>query len=70
MKTCRVRSELIFIYLKTTDISKTAFCRKCKISPKTLDLILKGQTPKNLLTIAKIAEGMGLRRHNLLELED
>lgn len=70
MKRGRIRTELIFIYLITTDIKKAEFCKKCKISEKMLDSIMSGYIPKNIYIINRIADVICVRPHQMFELKD
>lgn len=67
MKKSNIRTELIYIYIKTSNITKTEFCKKCKISLKTLNKIMEGEENINPLTIGKIAEVLHLRRHQMYD---
>ncbi len=67
MKKSKIRTQLIYIYLKTQNISKTKFCKMCKISPKTLEKILEGDEDISLLAINRIATILNLRLHQMLD---
>lgn len=47
-------------YLKDNKLSKTAFCKKCKISAKTFEKIISGQTNFRLVAIFRIAHALDI----------
>jgi len=59
--------ELIENYMKENKIGKIRFCKKCKISPETLNKILNGGNPFGLLPLFRIAEGMEIRMSELFD---
>ena len=53
-QTC-INVEFLENYLKENNLSKTAFCKKCKISTRTFDKIIANKTNFNLMAIFRIA---------------
>lgn len=50
-----INVEFLENYLKENHLSKTAFCKKCKISLETFDKIMSGKTNFRLVAIFRIA---------------
>ena len=48
----------IYAYLKENDISKTEFCKKCKISPETFNALINNSKNTQLKAVFKIAREM------------
>lgn len=67
MKKSNIRTELIYVFIKTHNLTKTEFCKKCKISLSTLNKILEGEDKISPLTIGKIAGTMHLRLHQMYD---
>ena len=59
-----VKTELIEQYLKENELSKTKFCKICKISPGTLTKIMNNQSV-SLVAIYKITRTMGIYLHQI-----
>lgn len=62
-----VKTELILNYMKENNLSKTAFCKKCKISTVTLKKILNNQENYRLFALFKIARVLNMRIHELFK---
>ena len=58
-KSC-INVEFLENYLKENKLSKTAFCKKCKIGTKTFEKIMSGQTTFRLVAIFRIARALGI----------
>lgn len=56
-----IKTELIINYLNKEKLSKTAFCKKCKISYSTLNKILNNEENYNLIALFKIAKILNIR---------
>lgn len=56
-----IKTEVIKIYLKENELSKSAFCKKCKISFTTLKKVLEQDTSYNLVALFKIAHVLKIR---------
>ena len=52
-----LRAELIEEFMRAHDLSKHAFCKMCKICPRTLRRIMNNEDI-NLLSIFKVAKVM------------
>jgi len=50
-----INVQLIQEYIEKNSISKTEFCRRCKISYRVLQNIMSGQTKLRLIPVFKIA---------------
>ena len=48
----------IYAYLKENNISKTEFCKRCKISPETFNGLITSTKNTNLKIVFKIAREM------------
>ena len=66
MKKSNIRTELIYIFIKSRNLTKSEFCRKCKISNSTLNKIMEGEECTKL-TIGKIARVLNLRTHQMYD---
>ena len=65
MKKKYIKTDLIKQYLKDNNLSKTAFCKKCKISPATFKKIIEQDMDVNIVSIFKIAFAMEIRVHEI-----
>ena len=63
----KIKTELITDFLKERGMSKTAFCRLCKIGARTLNKILAQDPSVNLIALFKISKATGIRTHEFLE---
>lgn len=61
-----VKTELIEKYIKENNLSKTKFCKMCKISYGTLKRILNNED-FGLIALFKIARVMKLHVHQLVK---
>ena len=61
-----VKTELIEKYLKDNNLSKTKFCKMCKISPSTLNKIMNNDGHFRITALFKIARVMNLYVHQLV----
>ena len=59
-----VKTELIEQYLKENNISKTKFCKMCKISPSTLTKIMNNQNVR-MTAIFRVTRAMGIYIHQI-----
>ena len=55
-----IDTEFLENYLKDNKFSKTAFCKKCKITAKTFEKIMSGQTNFSLVAIFRIARALDI----------
>lgn len=60
-----INTVLIEKFMKDKNLSKTAFCKFCKIGYKTFTKIMTGQRNMNLIGIIKIAVAMGIKPSEL-----
>ena len=60
-----IKRDLIFRYLKENNLSKSKFCKLCKISPSTLNKILSCKENLKMKSIFKIAKQLNIKIHNL-----
>ncbi len=65
-KNC-INVEFLEGYLKENNLSKTAFCKKCKIATKTFDKIMSGKTNFRLVAIFRIARALDIDFRTLLK---
>lgn len=65
MKKKYIKKELIEQYLKDNKLSKTAFCKKCKIAPSTFKKIIEQNTNVGIVAIFRIAFAMNLKVHEI-----
>ena len=56
-----VNTEMIKSYMKDNNISKTQFCKTCKISIGTLNKILSGDMNFAINALWKISHVLGIR---------
>ena len=54
----RIKSELIKNYMKVNNLSKTAFCKQCKISTNTYNKVINGEPPYYISGLFKIAKNI------------
>ena len=59
-----IKTELIENYIKDNQLSKTKFCKICKICPSTLKKIFNNEDV-NLIALFKIARVMNIHIHQL-----
>jgi len=57
--------EIIEKFLKENNMGKHRFCRICKISPKTLDSLMKGKASGTIGTIFRIAKILKIKMTEL-----
>ena len=57
--------ELITNYMKENNLSKTAFCKQCKISYGVLNKILKDKSNIRLNVFFKIAKVLNIKVYEL-----
>ena len=65
MKKEYIKTDLIKQYIKDNNLSKTAFCKKFKISPATFKKIIEQDMNVNIVSIFKIAFAMEIRAHEI-----
>lgn len=62
-----IKVELITDYLQQNKLTKTAFCKQCKISLGTLNKILKNQKNVFITSIVKIARKINTELKDMFE---
>lgn len=72
----RIKIEMVYDYMKKNNLSKTKFCKMCKVSPaifKKIEMfnlsgrkIVKGYN-FNIATLFKIAKFIGVKLYELFE---
>ena len=55
-----IKTELIEEYINKNHLSKTAFCKKCKIAPSTLKAILSQSTNVGIVALFKIVRVLNI----------
>ena len=65
MKKKYIKTELIEQYMIDNNLSKTAFCKKCKIAPATFKKIMEQNMDVNVVSIFKIAFAINIRAHEI-----
>lgn len=60
-----INIKLIEEYLKLNFISKTRFCKLCKISPKTYKKIMSGSTDFDIFALLKIAREINVELYEM-----
>jgi transcriptional regulator with XRE-family HTH domain len=60
-----INVELIKNYMKEQQISKTEFCRQCKVSMEVLNKILANKPNFRILALFKIARKLNVQIHEL-----
>ncbi|MBO5394465.1 MAG: hypothetical protein J6A28_00980 [Clostridia bacterium] len=60
MKEKFINYELIENFMKENSLSKTAFCKMCKISPVTFAKIMGDEQGLTVLPVFKVAKAMGI----------
>lgn len=60
-----INTELIEKFMKDNNLSKTAFCKFCKIGITTFAKVMTGQRNMNLMCIFKIAYAMKVKPKEL-----
>ena len=61
-----IRTELIENYISENGLSKTQFCKLCKISVSTLNRVLNGENV-NLTSIFRIAKTMKVELRQIVK---
>lgn len=61
---CSINVKIIVDYIKNNNMTKTAFCKTCKISVSTLNRVLAGENVK-LISLAKIAKAINIQLYKL-----
>ena len=64
----KVNVEKYEKFMKEHQLTKSEFCKKCGISVKTFNNILKGSNPQ-IMTIVKIADFTGYKVENIFSWE-
>lgn len=59
-----IRTDLIVNYMNENGLSKTQFCKLCKISVSTFNRILNGENIR-LISLFRIAKTMKVKLHQL-----
>ena len=67
VKKSNIRTELIYVHLKASGITKAEFCKKCGIRVSLLNKILDGYEDVSTITIHKIADCLNLRYHQMFD---
>lgn len=62
-----IKTDLIKNYLKEENISKTKFCKLCKISVTTLNKILSNKENFRIIALFKIAKQIKLQVFELFK---
>lgn len=60
-----IKAELITVFMKTNKLTKTAFCKLCKISLSTLNSILANTENLKITALFKIARVINLQIYEL-----
>ncbi|MBQ8374121.1 MAG: helix-turn-helix transcriptional regulator [Clostridia bacterium] len=60
-----INLQLINDFMQKQNLSKTKFCKLCKISPITFNKIVSGNTRFYITALWKIARVMKIRIHEL-----
>lgn len=60
-----IKIETIKNFMASNKISKTKFCKMCKISPSTLNKILANRVDFRIFAIFKIAKVIKLQVHQM-----
>lgn len=63
-----IKTELIQKYIEENNITKTNFCKQCKISISTLNLLLKNKAKTKIETLIKISKSTKITIDELLGL--
>ena len=62
----KLNTKLIFDYIKNNNLTKTKFCRQCKISTSTFYKIISGKDFR-LIALIKMAKIMNLKLSQFFE---
>ena len=60
-----IKTEMIDAYMQENNLSKTAFCKMCKISTSTFKKIMANDSNFGIIALFKIARVMGIYVHQL-----
>lgn len=60
-----INTKLIENFMKEKNLSKTQFCKLCKISPRTLEKIFNDEYDYDLRALFKTAKCMNLKIYQL-----
>ena len=60
-----IKTEMIEAYMQENNLSKTKFCKMCKISPSTLNKIMSNDGNFGIIALFKIARVLGVHIHQL-----
>lgn len=55
-----INEDLILQYMKDNHLSKTAFCKLCKIGKTTFDKLINDQTGLTINPVEKVVNAMGI----------
>lgn len=61
----KINTQLFLDYMEKEGLSKTAFCKKCKISYVTLNKILNEQTNFKIIALFRLARVLGIHVHQM-----
>lgn len=61
-----VKTEIIENFIKENSLSKTKFCKMCKISPSTLKKIMTEDTDFGVVALFKIARVLNVHIRELV----
>ncbi|MFI3167912.1 MAG: hypothetical protein R3Y32_07360 [Bacillota bacterium] len=62
-----INIQIIEDFLQTNNLSKTQFCKRCKISPQTLKKVMSQNLDFGMLALFKIAHTIGINMHEMFE---
>lgn len=60
-----IKTEIIENFIQENNISKTQFCKLCKINLKTLNKILSNNTDFGVIALFKIAKVMKIQVYQI-----
>lgn len=63
-----INTDLVFNYLKENNLTKTQFCKLCKITSSTLNKVLNNKHNLKLRTLFKIARQLNVKISELFKI--
>ena len=62
-----IKTEIFENYMKKNNLSKTAFCKLCKISPSVLKKIMNNQNNFYIIALFRIARVIKMEVYQMFE---
>ena len=66
-KGVKIKTEIIRTYIARNNLSKSSFCRQCKIGYNTLNKIFNDDERFRITVLLKISKALGIQIQELFE---